>query len=1292
MTTRRHSLRRVSAAASLVLICAGYGTGALAVGRPEFEQATTAILSDLAVLRTTWHREFGRAVRATGAPLALRLSCPGAVNGETLDIEIVRVGPRWCFGQAWCPKWNRAHHTVDASRLAFTGTPEKGELAGNVVLALVSDGHRPPPGEPVICNIRIEARLRVSEVKGRFSLIPEVEEAAVPRRSGSVTGRLSPGIEDLAKPSALPAPRLELSDGYGLYAIGVQAEQEAARRYRDVRAFAMCVGHGIPLAEALESALRVEPVRPAFLAPKESDRKAAPPALAMDDDLGLDLGDGDLGEAKPARDTALGTGLADVSRDPKAKERLEALREARRSVRRLRAAVERYAAAGSAALPRPVDVADPTFGPWFGTEPLPSEPDAPNRLPAAAGAQGTQAWRAIDGWRVIGPFPAVGHSYANPNLPEMFGAGDTAYRPDLEALRTRGYGNREPLQWASARHSTSTSWFLYPPGWTGKEYGDPAQGAGLPDGGFFASAELTAPEPMTVWLALGVDDFGLAWLNERLICVWPARKQWGRMEEVAFMRAPLRKGRNELVLRIDNQQRTTGFWACVCTRGAPRPASEAEAADQRVRTRASKLRALPTNVSGWRHDSSGCFPASQPVTAWDLDTSRNVLWRDLGLGGQSTAVMVGDRLFLNVHPRLLVCLNRLNGEILWSSVTLSRAEREEHTPGHWQKLWRADLEWRRLGGSGDAVLEQKSKEWRELCNSVGRTGSHGAWWTDNSFPAPVTDGEHVWVKHGVNAWACYELDGTCRWSHIDSFEGDSNTICTSPVLVDGTLMIERTPRPVRKGDVKPPAELCGYDALSGDRRWTAQVSNPASSGTPVPMRLTDGETDMAVVVTGGGTVVRVEDGRVLVPRLLADSSSGSPSAHGDVVFLARSALRTAVRLIMVDRDTVGGRRLWAWDDSPEFHGGLVLAGGMLHGLGGGEWTKGFHLFDAITGERPVRYANAGIVLGDSGRPYVPPSFAGGYLFLGTDGRKFRGNYAHAALSVRQAGPGGRVVARNKLRLPYYANPCFDGERTYIRTFQSLFCVGYTGEEGRAYEAVVNARAVLPDLGPVRPPDREPVSVRPVDDARNMGPRIPFHYETLMGYWRFLGPMPLENAEAGLAAFAGADKKGGVHGGRLVVGGKEFRTRFFDRHGQHYYVAVVDGRRVVALLKATERAPNSVSFWSKVLVNRRERVVRVIHPTPGVDVWLGGVRIRHHDRLALAPGDYPICLQVKVRDVPEQGLMLPLRFAPSDDLALEQRQWRESIEYNRPILERIIKHQPDGELADRARQLIARLEK
>src|SRR5438128_5339952 len=145
---------------------------------------------------------------------------------------------------------------------------------------------------------------------------------------------------------------------------------------------------------------------------------------------------------------------------------------------------------------------------------------------------------------------------------------------------------------------------------------------------------------------------------------------------------------------------------------------------------------------GWRGPrGDGTSRETDVPLRWSK--SENVRWKTAIPGvGHSSPIVWGDRVFLTTclekeRKRLLLCLDRRDGKILWQRVVVT------------------------------ADLEEK----------------HGL----NSYASstPVTDGKHIWVpflSYPTVQVACYDFDGKLAWMKSPGEFHSKHGFCSCPVL------------------------------------------------------------------------------------------------------------------------------------------------------------------------------------------------------------------------------------------------------------------------------------------------------------------------------------------------------------------------------------------------------------------------------------------------------------------------------------------------------------------------------
>jgi outer membrane protein assembly factor BamB len=184
---------------------------------------------------------------------------------------------------------------------------------------------------------------------------------------------------------------------------------------------------------------------------------------------------------------------------------------------------------------------------------------------------------------------------------------------------------------------------------------------------------------------------------------------------------------------------------------------------------------------GWRGPRlDGTSAETSLPVRWSA--TQNIAWKVPIPGkGHSSPVVWGDRIFVTTclekqEERLLLCLSRLDGRLLW--------QRE--------------------------VIKAKLEPKHDLNSYASST--------------PVTDGHHVWATFydEPNMLVfCYDMDGTLVWRHSPGEFHSKHGFCSSPVLYKDLVIIN--------GDQDAEAWLVALDKNTGSERWRADRPNRTRS-------------------------------------------------------------------------------------------------------------------------------------------------------------------------------------------------------------------------------------------------------------------------------------------------------------------------------------------------------------------------------------------------------------------------------------------------------------------------------
>ena len=333
-----------------------------------------------------------------------------------------------------------------------------------------------------------------------------------------------------------------------------------------------------------------------------------------------------------------------------------------------------------------------------------------------------------------------------------------------------------------------------------------------------------------------------------------------------------------------------------------------------------------------------------------------------------------------------------------------------------------------------------------------------------------------------------------------------------------------------------------------------------------------------------------------------------------------------------------------------------------------------------------------------GRVYVPMTLAGGLLFTGDDGRVWSKQTKHAGFSAVQADPHGVVIARNSFPEGTTAGPVFDGDRMYLRTRQSMLCIGCTGRAGQAYEAEVNADAVLDYVFPGETGPTAAAEVRPVEAPPGVTPSpVPWAdppekacrrgkgqpWPSLAPALLVAGPMPDAPAEELLASLGGPAGTHPVAGTELRYKGKSYSFSDLDRRA-HYRWPALNYRIDLAGLVAAPGAA-CLCAW---LANDAARTMRFELASAGARAYLAGTEIATGRRVKLLPGAYPLLVVVRVPAGTDAPPTFSARFWSSEDPHAERAARLDLLRRNREILERVVRLAPRSPAAARAREALS----
>jgi outer membrane protein assembly factor BamB len=383
---------------------------------------------------------------------------------------------------------------------------------------------------------------------------------------------------------------------------------------------------------------------------------------------------------------------------------------------------------------------------------------------------------------------------------------------------------------------------------------------------------------------------------------------------------------------------------------------------------------------------------------WSGPENRNIARKvEIPGRGHASPIVVGDRIFLascreDRGDRILLCLDRRSGRILWEKTVL-------HAP-----------------------LEKKHR-----LNSYASS-------------TPATDGRRVYVTFfeadsgpgkltnllsslqgtpGQMVVAAYDLDGRQRWLVRPGKFSSIHGYCSSPVLFENLVILN--------GDHDGDAYLVALDRDSGRTVWKTPRENKTRSYCTPIIRQIDGRTQMILC---GSLCVASYDPHDGTRHWIIDGPTeqyvASPVYNGNLVLITAGFPELHIMGIRPDGhgNVTGTHVAWhttkgcAYVPSPIVGGGgkyfLVVSDGGIASC-----------FEADTGRR---YWMKRI------GPHYSASLveAGGLVHFLSD---------QGVTTIVRPGPEFEPLAENALGEDCYASPAISGGRIYIRAERHLYCIG-----------------------------------------------------------------------------------------------------------------------------------------------------------------------------------------------------------------------------------------------------------
>jgi outer membrane protein assembly factor BamB len=1005
-----------------------------------------------------------------------------------------------------------------------------------------------------------------------------------------------------------------------------------------------------------------------------------------------------------------------------------------------------------------VSTDDPQFVPSMGPLSLEATTEGVNRLPDTVGANGAPLWAYVKGWRFLGPLTPMDFDTCSPYLPDIVPAIGSCLIVQTNRFPwgPKNYYVGDGLSPWTGMPFDPRSGYTLPPVYSRANMVWSVRN-GVLYGACMASLVVESPRDLTVWAAVGCPVRGTVWVENQLIWTSGRKEDLSNQGMMQQFKMPLKKGPNRVVVRLDTYHQGLGLTMRICVQGNPRTAEQVAKDEAAEKAAYAKVGRPYDRLCAGEMDFARQFPDCRPPLAWDLSKDINVLWRTYLPESRGGVLIVGERLFVTQEPFSLVCLNKADGKELWRQ---NMDPIEFLCPEIWEKEKAQVDEFDKLDVKPVPTPEESArrktllKEREELMKTVvpkrppvrqcisseaaemKRKFEYGG---GHTFAKPVSDGKHVWYKmaEGHDAMlACYDLDGRRKWARIyDKTRGGGGSsipglvlhgnkiICqvarygtgpaTDPNANDDDENVVTTSSATEYMDNQRRYSLMAVNKDTGEPIWESNAYPGEAFGRrfdadcvvqPGLMRLANGTETLDVVIhTAVGVVLRAEDGKELMRYCGGYSNLGVPIEDGKGTFFFSNATIQGVKFRLVDRDTITTRVMFRRDAFHEIGKKLCARDGLLNGDRLYIMQKRLSVYDTQTGLIDAKAPSELWPYQCETQVYMPSIVTGNdvlYVASTTDGGALPG----AMIAVQCAPERDPIVlARNWMPgSGVSSHPVCEGDRMYARTQKEVLCIGYTGEDGRRYEAEVLAKTVLAHKLPPAVPENDPAPIQipakvPNRSVANEHMAWRMQPGGMVGCFLVTEPMPTAGSSWLTELFCGkARPKAGerfhaemansefVQGeNRVKVRGVMLGAVLAEGYGNAGGGLVTEAQAFglkydMGLVHCGQ--PGTLCMWRANLGFDRTSTWRFTSGRgTGVRAWLDGVEIKDGQRVRVPMGFYDFIVTTEAKgDEDLKGAFKPV-FWPAETPEAEQAARKSLVGALRPLLEKVPKDVKDPEV-------------
>jgi outer membrane protein assembly factor BamB len=414
-------------------------------------------------------------------------------------------------------------------------------------------------------------------------------------------------------------------------------------------------------------------------------------------------------------------------------------------------------------------------------------------------------------------------------------------------------------------------------------------------------------------------------------------------------------------------------------------------------------------------NASGIANGMRLPSSWDIEKSRNVLWKTPIPGlAHSSPVIWGNRVF--VTTAIASDQNRVMRIGMVSALDLSNDMSRQSFRVYCLDLASGKILWERIAQEAEPRVKRHPK-------------------TTHASATPATNGKYLVALFATGGLYCYDFEGNLRWSQdlgvLNANWADKPEVqwgpASSPIIYKNLAIVQC--------DIEKDSFIAAFDLETGRKVWSTPRNTIASWSTPT---VYEGKKRVELIISGSEDIRGYDplNGRELWSlRPTSRISIPTPFAAQDLIYVASGYARGIQPIYAIRPGSIGDITLkdesdrseqiaWSTQKGAPYIATPIVYDGYLYVCG---YNGVLACYNAKTGERLYERR-----LGTGGFFSASPVASDGKIYATSE---------DGDVYVIRAGPEFALLATNPMDEVCMATPALSRGMIVIRTLTQLVGIG-----------------------------------------------------------------------------------------------------------------------------------------------------------------------------------------------------------------------------------------------------------